>query len=389
MENQIEGRLMNLKQLGWFVMMVVLLVACGRHPSTSKHQLKTLVIHTAIFHEVLHFAGAVQPIRETTLTSPVDGILEKINYPFGQSVKKGAIAFVLNSTALQKQYNDALTDYLKAKDNFVMTETKFAGTDDLWKAGLIAKNNYISEMSNLNTSRITLMQARQRLFELLEKTDFQSSQELTRLNLAEFEKVQKALNGEHHLIQFKAPMQGVLLYPPLSGDMKTNRLTVGNTIKAGQALALIGDLSGIRVEIDIPEVDIDKVRPGVPAIVRGVAFKAHELHGKLISITSQASAGATGALPSFQAIIEVSPLDSEQQSWIKVGMSASVELVIDSQEQLMIPIAAVRTVHGENTVRLQMPDGTVKEHPVQTGTATASQVTILKGLKTGDVVVYE
>lgn len=368
---------------------ITLLSGCGRHSSKSHDTMKTLEIHTSTTHESLHFSGIVQPIRETTLTSPVDGVLEQVHYPYGQHVKKGDIVFTVNSETLQKQYNDALTEYLKAKDNYAIAKTKFIGTDDLWKAGLIPKNNYVSEKSNLNTIHVTLMQAWHHLSELLDKTDGGGAKALNQLKLSEFDKVQAALSAPHHLIQFKAPIDGVVLYPPLSGDMKTNRLSVGSTIKAGQALALIGDLSGIRVEIDIPEVDIDKIKPGLPATIGGVAFKQRDLHGELTTITSQAAIAGTGTLPSFQATVEVAHLNSEQQAWIKTGMSATVELAIHREEQLMIPIRAVHLVHGESMVRLRAADGSITEQRIETGAARADSVAVIKGLKTGDVLVYE
>lgn len=370
------------------ILLSMLLVACNNHSTNNK--LQTFEVNKVTFHDVLHFSGTVQPLHENTLTSPVDGVLEQMHYQFGSHVKKGDIIFTVNSAALQKQYNDALTEYLKTKDNYSIAKTKFNGTDDLWKAGLVAKNNYLSEKSNLNTIHVSLMQAWHNLSIILEKTGDLSANDLTKLNLAEFSKVQEALGKEHHLIQFRAPINGVVLYPPLSsGDTKTNHLSTGSTIKIGQALALIGDLSGIRVEIDIPEVDIDKITPGLAAVIRGVAFNQQELQGKLTNITSQASVSGSGTLPSFQATVEVQSLTQKQQDWIKAGMSATVELSIHRAEQLMIPIAAVHLTHGESMVNIRMPDGKIKEQKVVTGSSKASQVTILEGLKTGDVIVYE
>lgn len=363
------------------------LTACGQ--SGSNNKLKTFEIHTSTVRDVLHFTGTVQPLHEVTLTSPVDGIMESVHYPFGQQVKKGEAVFTLNSASLQKQYNDALTDYLKAKDNFSIAKTKFTGTEDLWKAGLISKNNYMSETSNLNTTHVTLMQALHTLSALLEKSGDSSADKLTELNLADFEKVQHALKMQHHLIQFRAPINGVVLYPPISGDTKSHHLMVGSTVKAGQALALIGDLTGILIEIDIPEVDINKIKPGLPAIVRGVAFFQQELKGTLKTITSQAAVTSTGTLPSFQATVEVTSLNPEQRDWIKVGMSTTVEIAVSHAAQLMVPIAAVHLVHGERFVRIRTPNGSIKEQKVITGTATADSVSILEGLKSGDVLIYE
>ncbi len=76
------------------------------------------------------------------------------------------------------------------------------------------------------------------------------------------------------------------------------------------------------MEIDVPEIDIDKIRPGMQATISGVAFGRHQLKGKLVAVNAQASNTSTGGLPSFTAVVEVNSLTPEQQSWIKVGMSA-------------------------------------------------------------------
>ena len=42
-----------------------------------------------------------------------------------------------------------MTDYLKAKDSDTIAKAKFTGTQDLWGSGLLSKNNYLSEKSNV------------------------------------------------------------------------------------------------------------------------------------------------------------------------------------------------------------------------------------------------
>ncbi len=74
-------------------------------------------------------------------------------------------------------------------------------------------------------------------------------------------------------------------------------MTVGSTIKSGQVIALIGDLKGISVEIDVPEIDIDKIRPGMQATISGVAFGRHQLKGKLVAVNAQASNTSTEDYP--------------------------------------------------------------------------------------------
>jgi hypothetical protein len=209
------------------------------------------------------------------------------------------------------------------------------------------------------------------------------------LSLADFDKVRKILTSNHNIIRLKAPNDGVMLYPPKSGDDKATRITVGSSIKSGQVLALVGNLNGISIEIDVPEIDIDKIRPGMLATVSGVAFGKHQLKGTLVAVNAQASNTSNGGLPSFTAVVEVKTLTAEQQPWIKVGMSAAIELNVDSNNQLLVPIAAVKREKGNSIVTLQLAQGSLEKRIITTGAAQADSVVIETGLKSGDVAVYD
>lgn len=364
-------------------------VACGNHEKEKPTELNAFKVTPQPLHKTLHFTGTIQPLRESTLSSPMEAVVETMNFHYGQMVKKGDVVLTLNSNELQKQYNDTLTDYLKAKDSYSIAKAKFVGTQELWDAGLLSKNNFLSEKSGVDTARVTLMQATRKLTEMLEKMDDKSSQNLSSLSLADFDKVRKILTSNHNIIRLKAPSDGVMLYPPKSGEDKTTRITVGSTVKSGQVIALIGDLKGISVEIDVPEIDIDKIRPGMNATISGIAFGKHHLKGTLVAVNAQASNSSGGGLPSFTAVVEVKSLTPEQQPWIKVGMSAAIELSVDSDNQLLIPIAAVKREKGNSIVNLQLAQGTIEKRVITTGPAQADSVVIESGLKDGDVVVYD
>lgn len=368
------------------------LVSCGSQekPKTSQSAaIQKFEVKPQPLHKTLHFTGTIQPLHESTLTSPMEAVVESMNFHYGQMVKKGDVVLTLNSNELQKQYNDTLTDYLKAKDNYTIAKAKFSGTQDLWKAGLLSKNNYLSEKSGMDTARVTLMQATRKLTEMLEKIDENNSQKLSTLSLSDFEKLRKVLTSRHNVIRLKAPSDGVMLYPPKASEDKATRITVGSSVKSGQVIALVGDLSGISVEIDVPEIDIDKIHPGMKASISGIAFGKHQLKGTLVAVNAQASNSSSGGLPSFTAVVEVSSLTREQQPWIKVGMSAAIEVNVESHDQLLVPIAAVKREKGNSVVTVQLANGSLEKRIITTGTAQANSVVVESGLKAGDVVVYE
>ncbi|WP_419419784.1 efflux RND transporter periplasmic adaptor subunit [Legionella sp. D16C41] len=379
---------MKISKIVIIVFLISLLFGCGNsHEPTSIKQ-QTYVVKAEPIHKTLYFTGTIQPLHENAITCPMDAVIEKMNYNYGQVVKKNEVVITLNSTELQKQYNEILTDYLKAKDNFTVAKAKFTGTDELWKAGLIAKNNYLSEKSSLDTARVALMQSTRKLTEMLEKIDDTDAKNLSALSIAEFNKVKQALAKDHNLIHLKASAQGILLAPPKSGEEKSGQLKVGSAVKAGQVIALIGDLSGISVEIDVPEIDIDKIKPGMKAKITGVALGKEILEGKLVAINAQASSTSNNGLPSFNATVAVTSLTPKQQALVKVGMSAAIALSLEEQEQLVIPIAAVKQEKGASVVRV-LANGKISTRQVATGSALTDKVIVDSGLKIGETVVYD
>jgi multidrug efflux pump subunit AcrA (membrane-fusion protein) len=363
------------------------LIGCGGSKPIEKTAIKTVSVKKTAVHKILYFNGVLQPLHESTITSPADAVVESVGFHYGQHIKQGDIVFTLNSSALQQQYNDTLTEYLKAKDNYAISKARFTGTEDLWDSGLISKNNYLSEKSSLNTIRITLVQSTQKLTDMLDKMGDVSDDITANLSLAEFDKVRMALTSQHNLIRLKANHHGVLLYPPKAAGDNSNKISVGSTVKSGEVLSLIGDMSGVSVEIDVPEVDIAEIKVGMPAIVRGIALGSRPLVGKVVAVNAQASTNNTGTLPSFTANVEVNHLDAMVRPLIKVGMSATVELAVDSQDKLLVPISAIRQNHGKNVVKIQTSPNKFRLQPVITGPVQEDQVIIESGLNPGDVVM--
>lgn len=383
----IQKKLIFIGNMCLLFCLLLVVSACGhKQPRVSTSQLYLVKVED--IHKTLYFTGTIQPLHTSTLTNSMDAVIETMHSHYGQTVKKGDTVFTLNSPELQKQYNETLTDYLKAKDNFTIVQSKFTGMEELWQAGLISKNTYLSEQSGLNTAKVTLMQATHKLSEMLEKMGEGNYENLSSLSFAQFNKVRRVLTSKHNLIYIKAPRDGVLLYPP-KNEEKTAQLTVGATVKTGQVLALIGDLTGVRVEIDVPEVDIEQIKPGLQAVVRSVAFPKEAMQGELVSMNAQASTNNNSALSSFTAVVEVKQLSASQQAWMKVGMSASIELVISNPQKLAIPIAAIKKNGTQSMVQLQTGKGRFQAQVVVTGAALADKVLIESGLKEGDVILIE
>ncbi len=373
----------NLLTISFFCL---LLIACSEKKVTAKVA-QTYVVKTATVHKALHFSGIIQPIKEYEITTPMTAVVKTVHYNYGQVVEKDKIVFTLTSMELQRQYHEKLTNYLKSKDRYSILRSKFHGTQSLWKEGLESRNNYLNEKSNLIIARISLIQDLRQLSDLIAKTEEGERRDLAKLSFTQFDEVRLALNSEHNIISLKSPHAGVLLYPPSDNSAKA-RMNPGRTVKSNQVLGLIGDLNGIRIEISVPEIDISDVKIGMSAIIRGVAFGKQALQGSVVAINAQASANNDG-LPSFMAVIEVPKLSPEQQTWIKVGMSSEIELIIKNMDKILIPTAAIKSKAGQTWVTVKAPNGDIKPRSVITGTVDSDKVIIIAGLSVGDKVIYD
>jgi HlyD family secretion protein len=383
---------MKVKQLGLLIISALLLLSCSNEGKKEKKAEKSFEVKQVSIEDKLYFNGTIQPLSEYSLSSTTEAVIEKVYVQYGQWVKKGEIILSLNSSALQKQYSDTLTEYLKAKDNFNVVQSKFEGTTSLWQAGLIARNNYLSEKSNLDNARINLMQASNRLLSLLKKMDGEAQEmhdDLYDLSFEQFDKVRNALHEQHNMINIRAPVSGILLYPTKSNSDSSKNLIPGHAVKSDEVIGFIGDLNGLRIEVDVPEVDIDKVHPGMKASIRGASFGQQSLIGQVISVNSQASENASSGLPSFKAMIEVKSLSQLQKQQIKVGMSASVELISDKQQGLLVPLDAIKQQDEQLFVEVEDKNsGKRHRQLIHTGSAHDNMIVVQSGLKAGDLIRY-
>ncbi len=136
-----------------------------------------------------------------------------------------------------------------------------------------------------------------------------------------------------------------LFYQPAKMKKKIKKLIKGDAIKQGDVLAIIGDIEGISVQIKVNELTINQIKLGQPVKVTGIAFPDYILDGKITRIDKQGEA-SNGGLPTFSAEVVVPHLTEAEKKEIHVGMSAKVEINIEEDKQIMVPITAVKEKNG-------------------------------------------
>ena len=134
----------------------------------------------------------------------------------------------------------------------------------------------------------------------------------------------------------RAPRDGLVIYPSAAKWKTRPDISVGGNVHKDQVLLLMPDLQQMQVKIGIHESDIDRVKPGLKALV---TVGGRSVDTVITSVASVAQPGGswTGNVVKYDTIIKLPP-----DAGLNPGMSAEVELILsEHQDVLTIPEAAV------------------------------------------------
>jgi multidrug efflux pump subunit AcrA (membrane-fusion protein) len=162
----------------------------------------------------------------------------------------------------------------------------------------------------------------------------------------------------------------------------------GDQAWTGAAIAEIPDLSQMRLELKLDEVDRGKIKVGQKIKVRVDAIPDKEFQAELdwispIAAVTWRGMGLTDKL--FPARATLKNLDPR----LRPGMTGSAEIVIRSQANtLLIPARASFSHNNRPAVWLQV-GGDFVIRPIEVGERNDNDIIVKSGLKPGDIVALE
>jgi multidrug efflux pump subunit AcrA (membrane-fusion protein) len=144
----------------------------------------------------------------------------------------------------------------------------------------------------------------------------------------------------------------------------------------------------MRVELKLDEVDRGKLTIGQAVRVRVDAIPEKEFQAKLDWISPIAQVIFRGGGSTEKTFPARATLTSVEPR-LRPGMSASVEIVIESRSNLLMMDARASVMSkGKPSVYIQRGQEFLLV-PVEVGARNDKEIIILKGLKEGDVVALE
>ncbi|MBV9575501.1 MAG: efflux RND transporter periplasmic adaptor subunit, partial [Gammaproteobacteria bacterium] len=363
------------------------LQACSSADETHADKKHLISIQKKSVANVLFYSGIIQPLKTTVVSSPAEGVIVDMPFQYGEKIKAGDLLFKLSSTKFLSDYKTALMQYIKAKSDFNNSQSQLSEANFLHRNQLISDDDFKMKQSNFYGARLALLQAKDVLDNLLHETSLKEIN-LYQLTIADIDKITQALHFEMNAenLRIVSPANGVILASN-KNEEENKKIIKGDTIKQGDVLAIIGDMSGLSVAIKVNELTINQLTLGQPVKITGIAFPDEVLIGKINHIDKQGEV-SNGSMPTFAVEVIVPTLSMNQLKLIHVGMSANVEIDLQDAPQMMIPMTAVHEKNGEAYVQLyDAKKQQSHEVAIKTGKTTMDSVAVLAGLNLGDEIV--
>ena len=174
---------------------------------------------------------------------------------------------------------------------------------------------------------------------------------------------------------------------PIDGVVGTITTQEGETVAAGfnaPTFVTVVDLTRLQVDAYVDEVDIGKVRAGMPATFTVDAFPATVFQGKVEAI--HPTAILQDNVVYYDVVLTIT---DDYAGRLRPEMTANVTIHADRRDgALSVPMRAVKRKAGVSVVQVKGADGPTPQE-VRTGLDDGEFVEIVEGIEEGDTVVYK
>jgi HlyD family secretion protein len=305
-----EEQKMAYKKMTWVVALVAAVITVSVLTVTLRGDRKAVApaVEKAIEKTTVAGPGRVEPdSEEVKVGSELAGKLREVLVEEGAQVKKKQVLAVLvndeyraameNSEALVRQKEAAWRKVMngsraqerhEAEANVREAETVEANArsemerrQQLWKAGVTSREEAERYEREYGVAKAKLEAARQR-FRLVDDASREEDRSAARAELESAKAQLDANRAVYEKTWIRAPFDGTILRKHhRTGESITNSSVTQDPVFT------MGDVSGLRVRVDVDETDVSRIREGQGAYVTAQAYSGQKFRGKVIRVSGQ------------------------------------------------------------------------------------------------------
>jgi HlyD family secretion protein len=364
--------------------------------------------------ETVTASGKIYPVSEVKISPDVSGEVIDLYVEEGDSVKKGQVLATINATIYQSMVNKA---------NAQLNQTR----SSVFNASALT----MQAKAQLDQATSTY-QRNKGLYEdkVISAMEFETADAAYKTAQANYKAALENIKGNEYgvasaqanVTEAVQNLHKTTIYSPMKGIVsklfiKKGERVVGTAQMAGTEIMRVADMSKMKVDVEVGENDIQKVKFGDTANIEVEAYPNRTFKGQVVQISQ--SSTATGLQQSISSLtdqvtnytVSVELLPDSYKDLIAVdkrhfpfrpGMSASVEILTKHQLQVLaVPINAVTTreeeeLGADNVVK----DDKIKEYvfvvndknttvlkQVTTSVQDNTYIQILTGLSEGEKII--
>jgi len=180
----------------------------------------------------------------------------------------------------------------------------------------------------------------------------------------------------------QATLELARIMAPFTGTVTAIEIKPGDQVTPASPAFRLDDLSKLLVEVELSEVDINRLQPGQPVTLNFDAILDRDYNGVVTEIGEVGS--SVQGVVNFPVTVELQDADQA----IKPGMTAAVNIIVEQiPDALQVPNRAVRVINGQRVVYI-MKNGQPTPVAVQLGASSDLYSEVMDGeLAVGDQVV--
>jgi HlyD family secretion protein len=358
------------KLLKTLIILVVLVAVAGalyalaRSNKGDKDGLKQVAVESGSITEKAIAVGQIQPRQKFSIKSKLSGIVKTCLVNVGDRVRPGDALFEIAPDPTPQELTDVDRQLDSARASYERAQADFARAQELVRQGLLPRSDMDARREAFELAKIAVARAEQ-------------GRELTRRG-----RIAGAGVTMESIV--RAPAAGTVLTRTVNPGDPITPLT---SYQPGTELATIADMSDLIFKGTVDEIDVGKLRVGLPTRIKVGALPTDVVTGSVSRIAPQAQQKEGATL--FDVEIE---LQKTGAIVLRAGYSANADVIIrEKKDVVIVPERVVTFEDGGKKAFVEIPGADPKQEPkkveVKLGISDGMNAEVLSGLQKGSKVV--
>ncbi len=323
---------MNLKKTATILFLAVIaagVVTVAGWRLAQPHSYKMATVHTGKAVEAIYATAIVEPVDWAAIAPVTTGRITTVNVKEGDLVKKGGVLAKLDDTTVQAELEEA-----RARQTYL--EKEMDRVEKLLEKGHASQQKYDEIKSDLEQIQAHIRMHEQQAYQL----------------------------------SLLAPIDGTVLWRDVE---------LGEVKQAGEPLFWVGKPRPLRLEAEVDEEDIPKVKSGQKALITADAFEGRVLEG----VVNWISPKGDPVNKSYRVYVSL-----PDETPLMIGMTVETNIIVQEKgNTMLVPTDTVIEGPAVWLVVAQGEQMIARKVSVKTGIVGENNIEILSGLAEGDRII--